>query len=416
MGNHVSVPSFDKLFDTGRMSRDDHGLYNKFIDKQQLDAGFFYSTVKNGFKKPDHIPELIAEAALGAGGAIALVIPVVGPALFAFGTLSSFVYRADLLLESPPKQADNRLTLMKTDIIESMKATKLNQYTAKLDTLLQIIKVRAGQHEDIFRRVSSADYLVVKNVHDILNESAFGARSDQALLLVMLETLMKEYRWASTDVEQAIIHLVPFLIQCMELRLILSANLAAICEDSDDRQEYADRYVVEFQTDLDFVAQTLTNTIKKLRDMIADQRKRRRNQFSGKINCPTNPYYPFVWTFHDDFSGRTFSYTLHEPRRRHAGFGFQGMLADNDDDFDVDEARDKIEGLIKQLANWYGEQLQAHCDRHFAVLERVIERWENAATALHNWWKTEPGKPGHPLDGPTMYLQMASRVAVAQQP
>ncbi|EGS17612.1 uncharacterized protein CTHT_0069520 [Thermochaetoides thermophila DSM 1495] len=105
---------------------------------------------------------------------------------------------------------------------------------------------------------------------------------------------MKEYHWASNDIEQVMISLVPFLIRCMKLRLFLLVNLAVICANSADHMDDAERQLVEFQTDPDFIITTLTNTIQNLKIPAAKQRAKHKAQFNPEVKAPECAMVPWM--------------------------------------------------------------------------------------------------------------------------
>ena len=70
---------------------------------------------------------------------------------------------------------------------------------------------------------------------------------------------------------------------------------------------------------------------------------------------------------------------------------------------------------VHDIAAWYGQQLQGHCDRHLTVLEQVVDCWNTVATALDTYWNTKSGSPGHPLDGCLKYQQMSALAMKADQ-
>ena len=114
----------------------------------------------------------------------------------------------------------------------------------------------------------------------------------------MPKVLENQYCWADIDIEQAIVVLVPFLVQCMELRLVLAANLHDICKASADHQADADRYVTDFQVNLDFVRDTLAKVVKRMKEMTVTQRKQRRPHFDGKVKVPAKVRCePMDWSF-----------------------------------------------------------------------------------------------------------------------
>ena len=387
-------PGHNTLID---FKHNDHDICKAFKASQPLSESMFYSQAALESKQPDPIPEKVVESALGAAAALGLIIPGIGHAIFGIGTIASFVCRVDELHQPGPGGPD-KFTLMKIDLLTKIKESQLIKYRGKLTALLDLIQTRADKHEDVFNRVASADYLVVLDTYNLLVSNAYDVKDAESSLLVMLEVLEKQYRWADNDIEQTIIVLVPFLVQCMELRLVLAANLHDICKASVDHQADADRYVTDFQVNLDFVSVSLKRVAIRMRAMIVAQRKYRRGLFDGKVTAPTKVHSrPMEWTFSDGFSGRTFSYSRFPA------------------DAYLDDIYSKTNSYINEIAAWYGQQLQAHCERHLTVLENVVARWETVAAALDTYWNTKPGKPGHPLNGRLMYKQMSALAAKADK-
>ncbi|KAL2117542.1 hypothetical protein VTJ04DRAFT_7202 [Mycothermus thermophilus] len=392
---------------------DDHGLYDKLTHEQLADDSVFWSPTIPERKEPGPIPPEIEKVLIGGARALALIVPKVAekvcPQLKGILTVGAAVVSYLLRDGKSDDDQKNKVVPIKPDVIAALKDTRLQLYRAKLDALLNIIQIRGNKNEDVFNRVSSADFVVIKKVYDILDENAFGARDDQCSLLVMVESLLNNFHWGSHDVEKDIMYLVPFMIQCMQLRLVLSANLVAICRDSKDMKEFADRYVVEFQTDLDFVASTLRIIVEKLRKLMADEKKKRRDCFKGELKPPNfiwTSRYPWTWSFTDDYSGRTFNYV----------FG-PGLLKELLDRLPLRPPVPTY-GVVfeftketsRSMMDWYKEQLELHIERRFSVLEQVVGMWEQVAGALEEYWKLQPGSPEHPLYGRDMYSQMVALV------
>ena len=304
----ASIPAHDPRFsaldanedgyDTCKeFTHNDYDICKAYKASKLLAESIFYSPTVAVFKRPDPIPETIADAALGAAASLSLVIPVVGPAIFVGGSFASFACRVDLLNKAG-SNAPDKFTLMKTDILAKLKEAQLVKFKSKLDTLLDVIQTRVDARDDIFNRVTSADYLVVLETFNILVSNAFNVTNAESYLLVMPKVLENQYCWADIDIEQAIVVLVPFLVQCMELRLVLAANLHDICKASADHQADADRYVTDFQVNLDFVRDTLAKVVKRMKEMTVTQRKQRRPHFDGKVKVPAKVRCePMDWSF-----------------------------------------------------------------------------------------------------------------------
>ena len=325
------------------------------------------------------------------------VIPEVGPVLFATGTAGAF------FLQQKDKEVGakgpDKIVRLEKDLFQRLKKDRLDQYSATLETLETTVKFCV--EEGIFEMTGKDDITTVQGYSQTLKKHAFGADADA--LQVMISTLKKGFHWPDNDIQEALVAIIPFMVQCMELKLVLDANLVHIHLLRQDNLDEAQ--VHEFRTGLHSVSFILKEEVKKLREWIQEKKEERKRKLVTEIKEETLGTETALgvvreaWGFTDNFSGRTFRVS-----------GVQRDIYQSCYMEDVDK---KMKSYLSRMSAWYAERLQEHINKHFTVLEQVMEKWSKVAKALDDYWTQQPGRKEKPLNGPLMFRQMRSMQAAS---
>jgi hypothetical protein len=117
---------------------EDFSLHDKRKENVQLDYDFFFDANQ---KPPAAISHETLEAALTTAGGLALMIPTVGPALFALSVATFLLHEAG---KDAPPLPDN-VKPIEDDLFQHFKEYQLNDISGVLDTLKRIIRARAQE-------------------------------------------------------------------------------------------------------------------------------------------------------------------------------------------------------------------------------------------------------------------------------
>ncbi|OAA80765.1 hypothetical protein LEL_00310 [Akanthomyces lecanii RCEF 1005] len=359
---------------------DDTGLHDLWKGGKSLPETFFYESAE---KTPAPIDHSFAEAALTAASGLALMIPEVGPVLFAAGVGGVFFLQQGDKEMPGAQHVASKIEVLEKDLFQRLKEARLHDYKAILDVLKDTIEFSV--QNKIFEKTSKDDLVVVHEKYDILKKHAFGA--DSSSIQVMLDKLESDFHWADNDIQQTIVALIPFMVQCMELKLVLNANLARIHQDRGDNEDEAHK------------------AVNRLEEWMKKKQEDRMKQLSTEIKQETLKEGIFstvreAWKFKDTGSGRVFQVS--------------GVQKEIYDVCYMDDVERKMKVYMGEMANWYKDRLQEHVDRHFDVMKQTMERWKKVADALDNFWGQHEGHQDKVLDGVKMFHQMQSRQAATK--
>lgn len=205
--------------------------------------------------------------------------------------------------------------------------------------------------------------------------------------------------------------LMNYCVQCMELKAILSANMAVACanhagslpDNDPGKGTWKDQGIQHrnsFLQDIKYISNFINGRVIDFNAWIVEKQGERRKTLRGvKYETPgrgggiLDKVYE-RWTFEDDFSKRTFLATA-----------LQYDILQNCDFNEVDQ---KMTAYLNNMRKCYENGLANHVDHHFDVLKNAIECWKTVKVQLDQWqdkWSTGMEK----IDGVAMYRRMVRK-------
>lgn len=319
------------------------------------------------------------------------MIPHVGPVIFAGITTATFIWHQSNRTRTHQVTA-TKIEMLERNLFQHMKDRGLNRISSTLASLNRAVGF--CNEKQVFEKIHADDRLLVEERYADFRKHAFSTTDNS--LEVMLEELTGEFRWGDDDIQQAIITLVPFMVQCMELKLILNANLATIYRARGDNLTAAD-HDAAFYNGIDEVIYRLRDIGKSLNVWMKKQQEERLALFSANVEQldQNDPKFPIVP------DRRTWKITDHGSKRVFAVYGSRYDISMNTNEADVS---DKMKGYMGEMASWYADRLKEHTDKHFVMLRDSVEKWNQVADHLNTHWK-DGGQEEAP-DGVRMYYQM----------